>query len=151
MVKDKGSNSVLYGLIAGTLLIVFYLVLVSFFQGVDFAFLSFRSLWYLMFPLAAGFGIQIGLYSSIKHDAQVTGAVAGTGGISGGSMVACCSHFLLNIIPIAGASGLAVFLMNYQKWFLGFGILANVLGIGLMVRHKRKMKNNLKGGSCCNE
>ncbi len=141
------NNSVLYGLLAGIGLLVFYLTVVSIFQGIEFAFLNLRSLWYLIFPLVAGFGIQIGLYTSIKHTAALTGTVAGTGGISAGSMVACCSHFLLNLIPIVGISGLAVFLTAYQKWFLGIGILSNLIGIGLMIKHKNKMKN-LKGDMC---
>ena len=150
----RKNNSVLYGMLAGLALLVFYLSVVSIFQGIEFAFLNLRSLWYLIFPLALGFGTQIGLYTSIKHTARLTGTVAGTGTISGGSMVACCSHFLLGVIPIAGASGLAIFLVEYQTWFLEIGILSNILGIGLMLKHKRKMKNMktnqryLKGGSC---
>lgn len=139
MVKN---NSVLYGLFGGMGLIGFYLGVASIFQGLDFAFANLRSLWYLIFPLAGGFGVQIGLFFSIRQTAQITGTIAGTGAISGGSMVACCSHFLLNMIPIAGASGLAIFLVKYQAWFLGFGILSNVAGITLMVRHKNKMGVN---------
>ena len=137
MVKD---NSALYGLLAGLGLLVFYLAVVSIFQGVNFAFLNLRSLWYLIFPLAAGFGTQIGFYTSIKHTAALTGQVAGTGGVSAGSMVACCSHFLFNIIPFIGFSAIAVVLMKYQPWFLSVGILSNVIGIGIMIRHKKKMK-----------
>ena len=136
------NNSVLYGIIAGAGLIVFYLGVISIFQGIDFAFLNLRSLWYLIFPLAIGFGIQIGLFFSIKHTAQLTGMVAGTGTISGGSMIACCSHFLLNMIPIAGASGLAIFLVKYQAWFLGVGIISNAIGIILLIKHKNKIKQN---------
>mgnify|MGYP001614359717 CR=1 FL=1 len=141
----KKDNSILYGILAGIGLLAFYLTVVSIFQGIEFAFLNLRSLWYLIFPLAIGFGTQIGLYTSIRHTAALTGTVAGTGGISAGSMVACCSHFLLNIIPIVGISGLAVFLMKYQPLFLGVGIISNVVGIGIMMNHKKKMKN-LKGG-----
>ena len=140
MVKDR-SNAVLYGILAGLGLLVFYLAVISFFQGVELAFLNLRNLWYLIFPLAIGFGTQIGLYFSIKHTAALTGTVAGTGGVSAGSMVACCSHFLLNVIPFAGAAGLATILMSYQKWFLGIGILSNIIGITLMINHKKKMKN----------
>ena len=143
MVKNK-DNSVLYGILSGLGLLIFYLSFVSIFQGIDFAFLNLRNLWYLIFPLVIGFGMQIGLYFSIKHTAQLTGTVVGTGTVSGGSMIACCSHFLLNMIPIAGASGLSLFLVQYQKWFLGFGILSNIFGITLMLRHKY----NMKGGSC---
>ena len=141
MVKD---NSILYGILAGLGLLLFYLAIVSIFQGVNFAFLNLRSLWYLVFPLAVGFGTQIGLYTSIKHTAALTGQVAGTGGVSAGSMVACCSHFLFNIIPFIGFSAIAVVLMKYQPWFLSVGILSNLIGIGIMVKHKRKMN----GGSC---
>ena len=143
----KKDNSVLYGLLAGIGLLAFYLTVVSIFQGIGFAFLNLRSLWYLIFPLAAGFGTQIGLYASIKHTAALTGTVAGTGGISAGSMVACCSHFLLNVIPVVGLSGIAIFLAAYQKEFLGIGILSNIVGIGIMLNHKNKMKN-LKGDMC---
>lgn len=144
--KDKKSLnlSTLYGVLSGLSLIIFYLGVVSIFQGVEFAFLNLRSLWYLIIPLAAGFGTQVGLFLSIRHTATLTGTVAGTGTISGGSMVACCSHFLLNIIPIAGLSGLAIFLVKYQAWFLGVGIISNIAGISLMLNHKKKMK----GGSC---
>jgi len=135
--KEK---SVLLGVLAGLGLIGFYLGIISIFQGFNFALMNLRSLWYLIFPLVIGFGIQIGLFVSIKNHAKLTGSVATTGAISGGSMIACCSHFLLNIIPIAGVSGLAIFLVKYQSWFLVFGILSNVLGITLMVKHKNGMK-----------
>ena len=140
--KDK---SVLYGILAGSGLLFFYLGVVSYFQGLEFALLNLRSLWWLVFSLAIGFGTQIGLYASIKHTAALTGTVAGTGGVSAGSMVACCSHFLLNIIPIVGFSGIAVFLAAYQKEFLGIGILSNIIGIGIMLKHKRKMRGMLNG------
>jgi len=142
----KKSNATLYGVFSALGLLAFYIGVVSIFQGIEFAFFNLRILWYLIFPLAIGFGIQIGLFASIRHTAQLTGAVAGTGTISGGSMIACCSHFLLNMIPIAGVSGFALFLVNYQSWFLGVGILSNVIGIGLMLNHKKKMK----GGICHN-
>ncbi len=148
MKKNNSGNSILYGLLAGLGLLIFYLSVLSIFQGIEFAFLNLRSLWYFIFPLAIGFGIQIGLYSSIKHNAMINGVAGGTGGIAGGSMVACCSHFLLNLIPILGISGLATILMSYQKWFLVFGIIANIFGITFMLNHRNKMNRSLKGGSC---
>ena len=143
---ESKDNSVLYGLLAGLGLLIFYLSVVSIFQGIEFAFLNLRNLWYLIFPLAIGFGIQIGLYFSIKHTAQLTGTVAATGTISGGSMIACCSHFLLQIIPLAGISVLSTFLAKYQPWFLVIGIISNIIGIVIMLNHKRKMKGGMKNG-----
>lgn len=140
----RKDNPVLYGMLAGLGLLVFYLSFVSFFQGIEMAFLNLRELWYLIFPLVVGFGIQIGLFFSVKRTAQLTGTVAGTGAVSGSSMVACCSHFLLQAIPLAGISGLAIFLVKYQTLFLVIGILSNIFGIAIMLMHKRKMKGELK-------
>ena len=137
---NKKDNSGLYGILAGIGLLLFYLTIVSIFQGVEFAFLNLRGLWYLIFPLVIGFGTQIGLYFSIKHTAQLTGTVVGTGSISGGSMIACCSHFLLQAIPFAGIAGLSLFLVKYQAWFLIVGIISNIFGITVMLKHRRKMK-----------
>ena len=145
--NTKKSNAILYGLLAGAGLLVFYISVLTIFQGFDFAISNFRSLWYWIIPLAAGFGTQIGLYAAIKHNALINSEVAASGGISGGSMVACCSHFLLNIMPIAGFSGIALFLMQYQKWFFAIGIVSNVIGIALMLNHRSKMKK-VKGGKC---
>ena len=103
--KYRKNNSVVYGLLAGLGLLGCYLGVVSIFQGIEFAFVNLRSLWYLLFPLAIGFGIQIGLFFSIKHSAEVNATGGSTGFISGGSMIACCSHFLLNMLPIVGVSG----------------------------------------------
>ncbi|PJA70249.1 hypothetical protein CO155_01240 [Candidatus Pacearchaeota archaeon CG_4_9_14_3_um_filter_35_19] len=147
MLKMEKDNSILYGLLAGAGLLVFYLAVVSAFQGMEFAFINLRSLWFLVFPLAIGFGWQVGLFASIKHTAQINGIVAGTGAVSAGGMLACCSHFLLNMLPFLGAAGLATVLMEYQAWFLGVGLLANVAGIRFMLKHKKKMKK-MKGGCC---
>ena len=147
--KPKKSNAVLYGLLAGTGLLVFYISVVSYFQGIEFAFSNLRSLWYLIFPLIIGFGIQVGLFFSIKHAARtigMTSTVSGTGAVSGGSMVACCSHFLVNLIPFIGFSGAALFLIKYQKLFLVIGIVSNIIGISVMMNHKQKMKK-MKGGN----
>ena len=144
VIYNKKSNAIFYGVLAGAGLFFIYLILISLLNSFNFALLNLRSFWYLIFPLAGGFGTQIGLLTSIKHSAQVGAAVGGTSAVSGGSMIACCSHFALNLIPIAGASGASVFLMRYQPWFLGFGLLSSVVGIGVLLNQRRKMK----GGKC---
>ncbi len=143
-ILKKKSNSVFYGAISGTALLLFFVGVVTIFQGFEFAILNLRSLWYLIFPLAMGFGIQIGLYTSIRHDAKTNMQAAASGGVSGGAMIACCSHFILNILPFAGAAGLATVLMAYQRWFLVIGLAANVFGIAMLLNRKKKMK----GGKC---
>ena len=140
MSKLRNKKPIFLGILAGVSLFLFYMSVITFFQGFEFAILNFKSVWYWIIPLVVGFGTQIGLYNSIKHTAQMTGTVAVSGGISGGSMIACCSHFLLNIIPLIGFSGLALFLVKYQTAFFATGIISNVFGIVLMLNHKNKMK-----------
>ena len=138
--KKRKNNSIFYGVLAGAGILFFYLGVLTIFQSFNFAVSEFRGLWYWIIPLATGFGTQIGLYSSILHTAKINAGMAASGTVSGGSMVACCSHFALGALPILGFSGLATFLMAYQKWFFGLGILANVIGISILVNHKKKMK-----------
>ncbi len=143
-INNKKSNAVFYGVLAGVGLLFVYLIVISLLNSFNFALLNLRSFWYLIFPLAVGFGTQIGLLASIKHSAQAGVAVGSTSAVSGGSMLACCSHFALNLIPLAGASGASAFLMKYQPWFLGFGLLSSAVGIGIILNHKIRMK----GGRC---
>ena len=137
---EVNNKALTYGIPAGLGILLFYISVLTIFQSYGFALYEFKRLWYWLIPLAIGFGTQIGLYVSIRHTAALTGTVAGTGGVSAGSMVACCSHFILNLVPIVGLSGIAIFLAAYQKEFLGVGILSNIIGISIMVKHKRKMK-----------
>jgi len=139
------SKALIYGVLAGAGILLFYISVLSLFQSYGFALSEFKRLWIWLVPLAVGFGAQIGLYASIKHDAAINQGVATSGTISGGSMVACCSHYLLSIIPIIGITGLTAFtsfLMTYQKAFFSIGILSSVVGVTLMLNHKRKMKEN---------
>ncbi|MEK6926232.1 MAG: hypothetical protein AABW50_03055 [Nanoarchaeota archaeon] len=141
MEKNK---AILYGLLSGIGIFSFFIIILAVFVNFGFAVSEFKRLWFFILPLAGGFGTQIGLYTAIKHNAMVNAGAATSGTVSGGSMVVCCSHFLLNIIPIIGLSGLATFLMAYQKVFFSVGIASSVFGIGLMLHHKKKMKGNVK-------
>lgn len=136
-----------YGLIAGFGILLLYIFVLTLFQSYGFALYEFKRLWLWLVPLAAGFGIQIGLYSYLYKDAAIKTGAATSGAISGGSMMACCSHYLLSVIPLIGVAGLSAFtsfLMAYQKVFFSIGIASSIIGITLMLRHKK----NMKGGAC---
>jgi len=137
------NKPLIYGILAGFGIFLFYIAVLTIFVNFSFAFSEFKKLWFFILPLAGGFGTQIGLYTSIKHSAMVNTGATASGTVSGGSMVVCCSHFLLNIIPIIGLSGLATFLMAYQKLFFSVGIASSVFGVGFMLHHKRKMEGDL--------
>ena len=138
-------KALFYGILAGFGILVFYISVLSIFQNYGFALYEFKRLWVWLVPLAIGFGTQIGIYASIKHDATINAGAATSGTVSGGSMIACCSHYLFNVIPIMGISGLTVFtsfLMTYQKAFFSIGIVSSMVGIVSMLNHKRKMKED---------
>ena len=134
-----------YGILAGLGILVFYISVLTIFQSYGIALYEFKRLWIWLVPLAIGFGTQIGLYTSIKHAATIKVGTATSGTISGGSMIVCCSHYLLSAIPfigITGLVGLTSFLMTYQKAFFSIGIMSSIIGITLMLNHKRKMRVN---------
>lgn len=125
--------------IAGALglLIIFFGVLTAL-NSLDYAVGQFSGIWYWILILALGFGTQLGLYWHIKASMRekMTGAtveVAASGGISTGSMMACCAHYLTNVLPILGLSAAAAFLVQYQTSFLLLGIFSNFIGITLML------------------
>ncbi len=137
----------IYGILAGLGILAFYISILTIFQSYGFAIYEFKRLWAWLIPLAMGFGIQIGLYTSIIHDSTLNHGVATSGTISGGSMVVCCSHYFLSILPFIGIAGLSAFtsfLMTYQKAFFSIGIVSSIVGITLMLNHKRKMKVGFK-------
>ena len=91
--------------------------------------------------LIIGFGIQFGLFWLLRkgdhfslhetHDVQLT---TGTSTVASGmAMVACCAHHAVELFPILGLSAAALFLSDYQEQFLIFGVVANVIGILMML------------------
>ena len=53
--------------------------------------------------------------------------------VSGMAMVACCAHHLIDLLPILGLSVAALFLSEYQEQLLIFGVVANIIGIAMML------------------
>ncbi len=138
---------VVYGVAASALLLFLYFAIVGLLQGMDYAISRFIELWYFMIPLVVGFGIQVGLFSCIHSATKVGGkATAVSGGMSTGSMVACCAHHVTDVAPILGVSALGVFLLEYQSAFLVIGLVSNALGILFMlnVAKKSRMKFETK-------
>lgn len=91
--------------------------------------------------LIVGFGIQMGLFWLMRKGIQFnlqekkdSKMAAGTStAVSGMAMVACCAHHLVDLLPILGLSAAALFLSEYQKQLLIFGVIANIIGIAMML------------------
>lgn len=96
---------------------------------------QFRSLWWLMLPLAAGFGIQVGLFSLIKSTIKTKSSIAAGGTSAGIGMLACCSHHVTDVLPLIGLSGVSIFLLRYQIPILSISIGINLIGIFIMLKH----------------
>lgn len=119
------------GLALITLLSVYFLV-ITLVSGWKFAWEQFTQFWYYIISLALGFGVQFSLYSYLKGIVrqQATGQVlATTGATSTGAMISCCAHYLTNILPILGVTGIITFIGQYQVQFFWIGLFFNLLGI----------------------
>ncbi|MDP2744458.1 MAG: hypothetical protein Q8P00_05270 [Dehalococcoidia bacterium] len=129
---------ILVGVAGAVLLLLVYSGILALTQGLGHALDQTARLWYWVALLAGGFGIQVGLFSFIRQalrerPAAATASVAASGGVSAGSMVACCAHHLGDVLPLIGLSGLAVFLVRYQVFFIILGVLSNGVGVTVML------------------
>ena len=122
-----------FGVLAfGTLLAVYFgaLTLVS---GWTFTVSQFLEFWYYIVPLAGGFGVQVGLYVQLRQvmrRARDSGTVlAASGTTSTAAMISCCAHYLTNVAPVLGASGLVAFAAQFQVELFWVGLLFNAAGI----------------------
>lgn len=106
------------------------LILVS---GWDFTVEQFLVYRYFVIALAAGFGVQVGLFVYLRRlvqGARGQGAVLATSGTtSTAAMLSCCTHYLANVAPFLGAAGLVTFVANYQVELFWIGLAFNGAGI----------------------
>ena len=113
-------------------LLALYFATLTLVSGWEFARSQFADFWYFIVALAAGFGIQVGLYIRLRHLAHASagkGAVAVSGTTSTAAMISCCAHYLANVLPVLGATGIVVFVSQYQVELFWIGIAANLIGI----------------------
>ncbi len=133
------TKSIGYGLAAAFTLLVVYFLVLTLVSGWSFTQSQFSNYWYFIVSLVVGFGIQIALYQYIKslaHDGHGMGTVVGVSGTtSTAAMISCCAHYLVNLLPILGVTGLVTFLSQYQVKLFWIGIFFNMAGI-VYITHK---------------
>ena len=116
-----------------TALLGVYFVILTVVSGWEFTVSQFLDFWYFIVSLAAGFGIQIGLYSYLRNAVRgmdMSGkVVAVSGTTSTAAMISCCAHYLTNILPVVGAAGAIALVAQYQIELFWFGLASNVAGI----------------------
>ena len=140
------AKPILYGTFASTILLGVYFTVLTLVSGWNFTLSKFADYWYFVVSLAVGFGIQIALYQYIKslvHSGKGMGKVVGVSGTtSTAAMISCCAHYLVNLVPILGVTGLATFAAQYQVKLFWVGIFFNVVGIVYMVNRIIKFKKD---------
>jgi len=128
-------RAVSFGIGAALALFGVYAGLVTALSGWKFFTVQFAANRYWIIALALGFGIQVGLFSYARavHAARISKSVVATSGTASGvAMLACCAHYLANILPFIGAAGIAGvagFFTAYQTELFAFSLAMNIGGI----------------------
>lgn len=133
MAKSRWMRPMLIGLAAAVLLLAVYFSVLTLVSGPEFALEQFGQFWYFIVSLAAGFGIQIGLFARLRivtrHTDNSGKVVAVSGGASTAAMISCCTHYLANVVPVIGATGFVALAAQYQIEFFWVGLLFNAAGV----------------------
>ena len=123
----------LYGCLAAAGLLSLYFGALAALSGWAFTVDEFGRYWYFIVPLALGFGVQVALFSRLRALARGTHhsgvVVAASGSASTAAMVSCCAHYLVNVAPVLGATGLVAFAAQFQVEFFWVGLAFSVAGI----------------------
>lgn len=129
-------KAVTYGIVGMTTLLGVYFLVLTAVSDWEFTVSQFVDFWYFIVSLAAGFGIQIGLYSYLRsavREMDMSGkVVAVSGTTSTAAMISCCAHYLTNILPVVGAAGAIALVAQYQIELFWFGLACNLAGIAYM-------------------
>lgn len=140
----KNKISILWGIGSGLALLLFYFLILTLANSFSHALSQFSQMWYWILILVVGFGIQVGLYSYIRAKTRnkkiktAKGEIAVSGSASTVSMIACCAHHLVDILPVLGLPIVFLFLAKYQISFIIFGIFSNIFGIIFMLEVIKK-------------
>ena len=146
---DIKTKSIFYGVLGVIIVLLINLVVLYLLDFPLMATNIIKQYWYLLIFLISGFGLQVGLFTYFhKLNAISCSTTVTSGGISTVSMILCCSHYLLNILPFLGAfiGASALFaLAKYTPYFLWLGVISNAVGIGVLFYQKNKYSKGKNG------
>jgi YHS domain-containing protein len=115
------------------MLLAVYFGALSLVSGWTFTVSQFSEFWYYIVPLAGGFGIQVALYAQLRQvirRSRASGTVlAASGTTSTVAMISCCAHYLANVAPVLGATGLVALAAQFQVELFWIGLAFNAAGI----------------------
>ncbi|HLF25580.1 MAG TPA: hypothetical protein VJG32_04540 [Anaerolineae bacterium] len=145
----KYRRPILMGVIGALVLFALYLTIVTIAQGWQHTLELFGQDAWLVIPIMAGFGAQVGLYTYLRgvlrQKSRASKAMMGAGGgTSTAAMVACCLHHVADLLPLLGLSAAASFLAAYKIPFMLVGLAMNVVGIVIILRTIRQEQRHVK-------
>ncbi len=139
---------VVYGTLASSILILFYVTINYISGGMDAVYWNLRNYLAYIVIIDTGFGLQIALFTHIRSFGQKCNAVASTS-VTGGSMVACCLHHVTDFIPFLGV-GAGLFLSQLTEIFFMIGAASSIVGVAWMLsiiqRHKMYQDKGMISG-----
>lgn len=139
-----GARSVAAGIVAAAALLGVYVAIISLTQGIQHALEQLAADALFVGLIAAGFGIQIGLFVELRtvdrRHRAAAGVTAASTGTSAAAMLACCAHHLVDLLPLVGLSAAAVFLNAYKTPLFLVAIAMNVIGIVVIARQLRRAR-----------
>lgn len=129
------------GLLGSIFLSGVYFGLVSWAESPAHALEFFWADRWIVIPIILGFGVQSGLYITLKkrlflpvETTGPSGAMVGAGGATSSlAMAACCAHHVTDVLPILGLTAAATFLAQYRTLFMVVGLATTLVGIAVMV------------------
>lgn len=138
---------------AASTLLLFFFALLSVISGWVETIRQFSSYWPFLLSLAAGFGLQVSLFIRLRdiarHQSGGGAVVAVSGGTSTAAMISCCTHYLVNVLPVIGATGFVALVAQYQIELFWVGIAFNLAGLAyigrklmLASRHMKEMMSS---------
>lgn len=143
----KYQKPIFAGMAAAAGLLAIYFTVVGLISGMAFAVSQFQRFWYYTISLAIGFGIQVGLYvylrRAIKSGEGSGKILAASGSTSTASMIACCAHYIANILPFIATAGIVTFITQYQTQFFWIGLAFNGGGILYITNKIQKFNQHL--------
>jgi Cu+-exporting ATPase len=121
------------GVMALALLLAVFFSVLALLSGWELTVNQFAEFWPFILTLAAGFGLQIGLYVRLRMVARGgdgSGKVVATsGGTSAVAMMSCCTHYVANVLPLLGATGVVAIVAQYQIELFWLGLVFSAAGV----------------------
>jgi P-type Cu+ transporter len=130
------------GVLAMLALLSLYFGALTLVSGWEFTRSEFSRYWYFVLPLAFGFGAQVALFARLRTLAgkskESGTVVAASGTTSTAAMVSCCAHYLVNVAPVLGATGLVAFAAQFQVELFWLGLVFSAGGVAFVLNRLLK-------------